>query len=67
MFRQGFASSSDNQVTKYFKDWNKFLSPRADGYGSVDEPKIDIGVHIVAKFKDKYIQYKTRNYFPIIN
>ena len=47
-------SSTDSQVIKYFKDWNNFLSPRSDGYGDVDDPKIDIGVDIVANLKSKF-------------
>ena len=31
-------------ATNYFKSWNRYLSPRSDGYGNVDEPNVDIGV-----------------------
>lgn len=37
-------SPRSSPATNYFRDWNRYLSPRSDGYNDVDEPKIDIGV-----------------------
>ena len=37
-------SPRSSPAATYFRDWNRYLSPRSDGYNDVDEPKIDIGV-----------------------
>ena len=50
-FRQGFPEDgstgrSNNGLDGYFQDWSRYLTRRSDDYGSVDEPKIDLGVTI---------------------
>merc|ERR1739848_663191 len=47
--RKGFSDDgstgrSNNRLDGYIQDWSRYLTRRSDGYGTVDEPQIDLGL-----------------------